>query len=164
MPTEDYIGSDRSSQGELTLALMQPVKILASVGAALVVWGLVLAYTANPAHAAPTICVVDGACHTSLQAAIDAANAGDTIEIGAGEDTEAGIVISKNLTIRGQSASQSIVQAAASPSTATNRVFVINAGVTATLEDLTVRYGYINGAGGGISNNGALTLQRVTVS
>jgi Bacterial Ig domain/RTX calcium-binding nonapeptide repeat (4 copies) len=170
MPTEEHNSSDRSSQGflqqgVLTLALMQPLKLLASVGVALLMWGLVLAYTAIPAHAAaPTICVDGGACHPSLQAAIDAANAGDTIEIGAGEDTEAGIVISKNLTIRGQSATQSFVQAAASPSTATNRVFVINAGVTATLEDLTVRYGYINGNGGGISNNGTLTLQRVTVS
>jgi hypothetical protein len=140
-------------------------RVILLLAAFVVACGLVLANSANPAHAAaPTICVVGGACHPSLQDAINAANAGDTIEIGAGEDTEAGIVINKNLTIRGQSASQSIVQAAASPSTATNRVFVINAGVTATLEDLTVRYGYINGAGGGISNNGALTLQRVTVS
>lgn len=110
-----------------------------------------------------TICVIGGDCHPSLQAAITAANAGDTINLGAGVDTEAGIVITKNLTIRGQGVSESIVQAAASPVTANDRVFVVNGGVTATLEDLTVRNGYINNDGGGIYNNGSLTLKRVTV-
>lgn len=140
---------------------------------------LLAACTQTPAPAAPqaeeqptlsaqastaTICVIGGTCHPSLQAAINAANAGDTIEMGAGIDTEAGIVITKNLTIQGQSASQSIVQAASSPSTATNRVFVVNGGVTVTLKDLTIRHGYIDGQGGGILNNGSLTLRRVTVS
>jgi hypothetical protein len=111
-----------------------------------------------------TICVIGGACHPSLQAAINAANAGDTIELGAGVDTEAGIVITKNLTIRGQGANQSIVQAADSPRTAGNRVFLVNPGVTATIKDLTVRHGYIDDGGGGILNHGSLTLRRVTVS
>jgi hypothetical protein len=120
--------------------------------------------TLSPQASTATICVVGGGCHPSLQAAIDAASAGSTIEIGAGIDTEAGIVISKNLTIRGQGASQSIVQAADTPRTAGNRVFLVNGGVTATLKDLTVRHGYIADGGGGIYNGGSLTLRRVTVS
>jgi hypothetical protein len=45
------------------------------------------------------------------------------------------------------------------------RVFQINAGVAATITDLTVTGGNVAaGNGGGILNNGTLTLQRVTVS
>src|SRR5262249_31149020 len=44
------------------------------------------------------------------------------------------------------------------------RVFRIDAGVTATITDLTVTGGSVAGPGGGILNNGTLTLQRVTVS
>jgi hypothetical protein len=44
------------------------------------------------------------------------------------------------------------------------RVFQVNTGVAATITDLTVTGGNVAGNGGGILNNGSLTLQRVTVS
>src|SRR5688572_19722029 len=61
----------------------------------------------NIANAAPaTVCVVGGACHgADLKAAIAAASAGAVIEVSAGEVTQAGIEIDRNLTIRGQGAS-----------------------------------------------------------
>jgi CSLREA domain-containing protein len=85
MPTEEHNSSDRSHpgvpQGVLALALMQPLKILAAtLGAALVVWGLLFAYVSSPAWAA-TITVnsladdadgADGEC--TLREAITAAN------------------------------------------------------------------------------------------
>jgi hypothetical protein len=67
------------------------------------------------------------------------------------------------LTITGNGAAHTIVQAAASAGTATYRVLKINAG-TATLEAMTIRYG-VEASGGAINNaNGNLTLNNVTVS
>jgi hypothetical protein len=112
--------------------------------------------------AVPTICN-GSTCYNSLQAAIDAASAGDTITLGAGELTEAGIQLTKDLTIRGSASGQTIVQAAATPNTASNRVFTINGGVTATLQNLTIRHGVAPDHGGGILNDGTLTVQRSTI-
>jgi CSLREA domain-containing protein len=89
MPTEDHNSSDRSSQGfpqgVLALARMQPLKILASVGAALLVWGLLFAYLSSPAWA-ETITVTtttdeqttNGTC--SLREAIEAANTNTVVD------------------------------------------------------------------------------------
>ena len=97
--------------------------------------------------------------------AISQAVAGNTIEIAAGTYTESGITVDKNLTITGADASSTIVQAAAPPGTATDRVFLINSGVTVTIEDITIQNGNIAGAaGGGIYNNGMLTLNNSVVS
>jgi len=96
--------------------------------------------------------------------AISQAFAGNTIEIAAGTYTEAGITVDKNLTITGAGASSTIVQAATAPDTASDRVFYINSGVTATIEDLTIENGKVIGFGGGVYNLGILTLDGVTVS
>ncbi len=120
---------------------------------ALALWGL----PAPAVHAAaPTVCN-GSSCFSSLQAAINAATTGDTLTLGAGELTEAGIVVNKNLTIRGAGDDKTIVQAAATAGTASNRVVTVNGGVTATLQNLTVRHGksatdYGGEPGGGILN------------
>ena len=63
---------------------------------------------------------------------------------------------------------EAIVQAAATPETATDRVFSISAGATVTLSDMTIRHGYIvNGMpslGGGIYNEGDLSIIRCSIS
>lgn len=85
----------------------------------------------------------------------DAAETGDAVSTG--------YTIAKNLTIRGQAAASTIIQAAATENTADRRVFTVPAGVSLTLVDVTVRYGNLNTAvnydgGGGIKNSGTLYM------
>jgi CSLREA domain-containing protein len=108
MPTEEQNSIGRShrgvSQGVLALALMPPLKILATtVGVALLVWGLLFAYLSSPAWAA-TITVnsladdadgADGEC--TLREAITSANTDTasgtaTGECAAGSATENDVI------------------------------------------------------------------------
>lgn len=70
--------------------------------------------------------------------------------------------ISQNLTLHGDPAADIVVQPAGGASI---RVFHVHAGVTATIQNLTVRNGVSNygDAGGGIYNEGTLTATSVTV-
>jgi hypothetical protein len=119
------------------------------------------------AQAATTWTVCAGGCdYTSIKAAIAAPTTldGDTLAIAAGIYTEAGITVDKSLTLQGERAAPTIVQAATSKGAASDRVFTIASGVTATLQDLTIRYGRaMRGEGGGIRNDGTLTLTRSTI-
>jgi hypothetical protein len=100
----------------------------------------------------------------TLTYAYSKSQAGDTINVAAGTyTTSTEITIDHTITITGAGASSTIVQAAASAGTADHRVFKDN-GVTATLEDMTIRYG-VETSGGAINNaNGTLTLNNVTIS
>ena len=115
-----------------------------------------------------TVCA-SGCDYSSIKAAIAAPTTvdGDTLAIAAGTYTEPGITVTKSLTLQGEAAATTIVQAAATPTAATDRVFTIPQGVTMSLQDLTIRYGrtdLYNPAGGGLYNAGTLTLTRSTVS
>lgn len=99
---------------------------------------------------------------TSLQAAIHAANPGDVIDVRS-TITESGILIGKNITIKSTLATPQIVQAAAAPGTATDRVFYIFGGNQVTMENLVIRHGVFPSVGGGITNYGQLNLLRVRV-
>ena len=68
-----------------------------------------------------------------------------SIEVRDAAHTEAGITVSKNLTIQGLGVGSTTVQAAASEGTASNRVFAISAGTTVTIQDMTIRYGRVTG-------------------
>jgi hypothetical protein len=118
------------------------------------------------AQAATTWTVCASGCdYTSIKAAIAAPTTvnGDTLAIAAGTYTEAGIIVDKSLTLQGEKASTTIVQAAEAPNTATDRVFTITSGVAATLQALTIRHGRTTGDGGGIWNSGTLTLTNMTI-
>jgi hypothetical protein len=86
-----------------------------------------------------------GCDYSRIKAAIAAPTTldGDTPAIAAGTYTEAGIVVNKSLTLQGEKAATTIVQAAASRSAATDRVFVIphDAEVNVTIRNLTIRHG-----------------------
>jgi hypothetical protein len=125
-----------------------------------------------PAATTWTVCA-SGCNYTSIKAAIAASTTrnGDTLAIAAGTYTEAGITVNKSLTLQGEDADTTIVQAAATPGTASTRVFTIAGGVTVTLWDLTIRHGsavsYVSGnsyLGGGLFNEGTLTLLNRIVS
>ena len=112
--------------------------------------------------------VDSGSCGTracaTISYAISQASAGDLIQVLSGTFTETAITVNKALTITGVSASETIVQGAATAGTAANRVFLINGGVTVRLENMTVRHGKSNSVGGGIyNNNGSLTVQNMAI-
>lgn len=95
--------------------------------------------------------------------AINQSASNDTIQVAAGTYTEAGITIDNNITIIGEGADKTIVQAGATPP-ASDRVFYIDTGHNVRIQGITIRNGYITGRGGGIRVDGSsLTLIEVTV-
>ena len=113
-----------------------------------------------PGAEASTITVGSSGCnHTTLEAAIDAATGGDTIEIAAGTYTyNTGYTVDKNITIQGPAGGTVILQTSGTQGSVTNvTVITINAGITATLKNLTIQNGK-NANGGGIYNCGSLTM------
>jgi hypothetical protein len=122
--------------------------------------------TRVPAATTWTVCA-SGCDYTSLKAAIAAPTTvdGDTLAIGAGVYTEPGIVVNKRLTVQGEDAATTIVQAAEARNQAPARVFTIAHGVSVTLQGLTIRYGRGRSYeyGGGIRNEGTLLLTNSTV-
>lgn len=78
-----------------------------------------------------------------------------------GDNSTSGYTIDKNLTIVGQSPSQTIIQAASSDNSADRRVFTVSSGITVSIEDLSIRYGKVTSSsvsGGCINNSGTLTI------
>jgi hypothetical protein len=127
--------------------------------------------TPTPLPATDTVCA-SGCDFTTVQAAVDDAGTADgaIIEITDPIHTEAGIVVSKDVTIRGLGADKTIVQAHATLEEAPDRVFRVAEGATVTIRDLTIRHGNPPvgdedwRCGGGIANKGTLTLENCVVS
>jgi hypothetical protein len=115
-----------------------------------------------------TVCAA-GCDFTTIQAAIDDAGTttGDTITVTDATHTEMGITVDKDVTIQGQGAGSTTVQAHAVAGSATDRVFLIAEGATVTVKDMTIRHGQPTvcpQSGGGIMNLGTLTLEDSIVS
>ena len=98
--------------------------------------------------------------------AIGVASSGDIIDVTGTitEITEEGILVDKNLTIQGQGAQNTIVQAHGFYNQATNRVFKIETAKTVTIKDMTIRHGKTFGSGGGIENSGTLTVENCKIA
>jgi predicted outer membrane repeat protein len=106
--------------------------------------GLSVLITLPPVQAEPA---------ATLQALIDAAPAGGTVNIAAGVYTES-LTVNKTLTLTGVSSTTTIIQAMTG-----QRAITVMAGNNLRLEKLTVTGGQTNDAGGGILlANGSLTL------
>ncbi len=114
-----------------------------------------------------------GSPYQSFHKAYTEAAAGDKINLtgtfdwtnGTGEDGDTytndnGYVIDKNISITGQGADQTIIQADDTENTAGMRIFTISSAVTVTIENVTMRYGYVSYAGGG----GAISLETGTLT
>ena len=112
----------------------------------------------------------DGNCDAdcSLREALAFATSGATINVPAGTYTltvGSELTINTSLTLSGDGASTTIIEAATSSSTATHRVFNVGATSTnTTISAVTIRHGKSTLDGGGIINSGVLTLSNSTVT
>lgn len=113
-----------------------------------------------------TVCAV-GCDFATIQDAVDAASPGDVISVTDAVHTEAGIAVDQDVTIQGQGVEATVVQAHATAGAATDRVFFVLPGTTATIRDMTIRHGNPISepeSGGGIHNQGTLTVERCLVT
>ena len=129
--------------------------------------------TVNVTEAGPRTITVNttgdtNSCGTpcSLRGAILVANSGDTIVIPAGTYTLTSLfelTINKSLTLAGAGSGDTIIQAAAVTGLADFRVFHITK-VAVAISGVTIRNGKPTGDGGGILNEGTLTLTDSSIS
>lgn len=120
------------------------------------------------ARAASVRVCASGCDFTTIQAAIDdpGVSPGDVILVADPVHTEAGIRVDKDLAIQGSGAERTFVQAHASPGAARQRVFFIASGATVSISDMTILHGNpleTPEAGGGVMNEGTLTLENVVL-
>lgn len=118
-----------------------------------------------PTEAATRQVCSNGCAYTTIQAAVNAANPGDTIMVLDALHTEGGIVVGADLTIAGDPNAPPILQAASAPGIAVDRVLEIQPNADVVLQDVVIRHGRpsVDG-GGGIRNAGDLRLLRVEVT
>jgi pimeloyl-ACP methyl ester carboxylesterase len=123
--------------------------------------------TATPAphH---TVCA-RGCDFVTIQEAIhaDSTQAGDIIQVADSIHTEAGILVEKDVIIRGQGSDHTTLQAHTNAEGAQDRVFRIASDSIVAIEGMTIRHGHPREcprSGGGILNEGTLTLTDCNVS
>jgi pectin methylesterase-like acyl-CoA thioesterase len=114
-----------------------------------------------------TVCA-SGCDFSSIQAAIDAAVDGDTIDLASEIYTET-ITIDKSIDLIGDGMEDTIIQAAGEPGIATSRVVTVTNGITVTIDGVTIQHGnavgsWPNSSGGGIFNQGTLIINNSTVT
>ena len=180
-------GSDEQLRGTnkavMTRTAMHPLKMLAVVGAAFLMWGLLFAFDASPAQAA-TLTVNsladgtpanDGRC--TLREAITNANdqSGSTdCAAGSGSDViRVGVTgtvqlsgalpeLSGNLQIEGPGADRFTVRR---DTGGDYRIFTVTSGSVVSISGITISNGNVpQSIGGGILNDGTLTVSGSTIS
>ena len=113
----------------------------------------------TPAAIAATLTVCPAGCDfTSIQAAHDAATAGDSVSVGAGTFTEQ-ISITKDLTVAGMGPATTTIDGGG-----LGPVISVASGAVVTLESLTVTGGITAGNGAGVFNEGTLTLNNALIT
>ena len=159
--------------------------IVAAVIGAVAIWiGIYLSLSFSPldrAVAAPTVSELHvckaGCAYTTVQAAIDAAAAGDEIRIASGIYTDvisrAGqwqiAYVTRSVALRGGFTTTNwftpdlSLNSVTLDAGAAGRVIYVGAGLTVTLEGLRARSGAITGNGGGIYAASPLTLTQMNV-
>lgn len=115
-----------------------------------------------------TVCA-SGCNYTTIQAAINNAStvSGDIIQINDATFTDLSVTVNKSgLTIQGQGQTTTTLQAGASQGAASDRIFTVNASISVTFKDMTIRYGNASGRGGAILMNDmcSITMNRVTLT
>ncbi len=95
-----------------------------------------------------------------LTGTFDWSNADET-----GDAVSSGYTIAKNLTIQGQNATDTIIQASSTPYTADRNIFTISSGRSVTIQDVTIRHGYSAGGSTAIQASSAnLTILRSIIT
>ncbi len=127
--------------------------------------GLLLAQTSL---AQPITVCANGCDHESIQAAVNAASAGDTVQLQMlTPHTEFDIIVGKDLTIEGLDTEETVLQGAGTPGVAPARVLTILSGNTVVIRDLTLRHGVAATSDGGglwVRPDADVTLERLIVS
>jgi len=123
----------------------------------------------KPAADAPVVTVgASGQDHASLAEAVAAAPAGSVLELAAEVFTEGGIVLDKDLFLRGAAGGATVIQPSGSAETSTDRVFTVAEGATVVFSDLTLRHGNPQGecprGGGAVLNYGTSWMERCILS
>ena len=124
--------------------------------------------TATPQNVSASICST-GCDFTTIQTALDHRDTLDdaVLEVRDPIHVEAGIVVDRDVTIRGLGSEQTIVQAAEDLEQAPDRVFLINRGASVTLSNMTIQHGkpvVEDECGGGIMNFGTLVVDKSTIT
>lgn len=122
--------------------------------------GLVLNVTPLGSVEAATLSVCASGCDaTTIADAITAASAGDTIAVTDAVHTEAGISVTKDLTIQGLGAASTTVNGGGS-----GPVFTVQSGVTAMIQNMTISNGVATSGGGIYNAGGTLTISHTSLS
>jgi len=114
-----------------------------------------------------------GSPYKTFHKAYTMANSGDVINLTGtfdwtavdetGDGATSGYTISKNLTIQGQGANSTTIQAANADNIADRRIFTISYGYTVVINNCTIRYGKTTD-GGGIQVDGIATIESCDIS
>ena len=128
--------------------------------------GLLAMHNPPTAQAAIWTVCSDGCDYTTIADAISGASPQDTLDLQAETFHESGLAVNKALTIRGQGATNTIVDAEN-----VDRVFQVSADIDVTIQDLTIRNGNATNSygGGGIlqyrdPSSGTITVLRCAIS
>lgn len=79
---------------------------------------------------------------TLRQALVDVCPGGTiTLQVSAVTASSAEIIIDRDVTILGHGAKSTVIQAAATPTGGSNRIFTVSSGITVTLREVTIRHG-----------------------
>lgn len=117
-----------------------------------------------------------GAPYKTFHKAYTEAVSGDTLNLTGtftwtdadetGDAGTSGYTIGKDLTITGQNARDTVIQADSTSNTASARVFTISSNVSTTIQSLTIRYGKVSSSGGCmlINSSATITIDKVEVN
>jgi Tol biopolymer transport system component len=124
--------------------------------------------SATPRPATHSVCAT-GCDFDTIQAVVDSPALGTdvVVELRDPIHTEPGIIIDRNITIRGMGAESTIVQASETLSSSPERVIEVREGAEVRLERITIRHGNPSNdeiGGGGIINFGSLVLTECVIS